>query len=290
MPMTSAAVAGMPVPAAAHCWPASISWRCTRWQERRASQVRAGVSSTGILPRMAAKGEMLDLVRSVGSDGAGPRVSEEVVVVNKSEVVQDVAGASGMSKPDVERVIDAFFDTVRVAVGNDDKVGWPSFAPLRHPPPGSHGAEPPHWGTGGKGAASTARSSPPAPCRRLPSTGPRHRPPSGRPRRGPRPRRRRRPPPRRQHRRPRRRLLGQGSAGGQEGSAGGQEGSTAGQEGGSGQEGPGQEGAGQEGAGCEEGHQEEVAGLRRPWVYNLESSLNPLARGHAGMGPGLGGT
>jgi DNA-binding protein HU-beta len=49
------------------------------------------------------------------------------VVVNKSDVIQDVAGASGMSKSDVEKVIDAFFDTVRAAVGNGDRVAWPSF-------------------------------------------------------------------------------------------------------------------------------------------------------------------
>jgi len=48
-------------------------------------------------------------------------------VVNKSEVVQDVAGAAGVSRQDVEKVIDAFFDTVRVAVGKGDRVAWPSF-------------------------------------------------------------------------------------------------------------------------------------------------------------------
>jgi DNA-binding protein HU-beta len=48
-------------------------------------------------------------------------------VVNKSEVVQDVAGTAGVSRQDVEKVIDAFFDTVRVAVGKGDRVAWPSF-------------------------------------------------------------------------------------------------------------------------------------------------------------------
>jgi DNA-binding protein HU-beta len=48
-------------------------------------------------------------------------------VVNKSDVIQDVAGAAGVSRQDVEKVIDAFFDTVRVAVGNGDRVAWPSF-------------------------------------------------------------------------------------------------------------------------------------------------------------------
>ncbi len=47
--------------------------------------------------------------------------------MNKSDVIQDVAGAAGVSKADVEKVIDAFFDTVRVAVGKGDRVAWPSF-------------------------------------------------------------------------------------------------------------------------------------------------------------------
>jgi DNA-binding protein HU-beta len=49
------------------------------------------------------------------------------VVVNKSDVIQDVAGAAGVSRQDVEKVVDAFFDTVRAAVGKGDRVAWPSF-------------------------------------------------------------------------------------------------------------------------------------------------------------------
>jgi DNA-binding protein HU-beta len=52
---------------------------------------------------------------------------EKEVVVNKSDVISDVAGAAGVSRQDVEKVVDAFFDTVRVAVGNGDRVAWPSF-------------------------------------------------------------------------------------------------------------------------------------------------------------------
>jgi DNA-binding protein HU-beta len=48
-------------------------------------------------------------------------------VVNKSDVIQDVAGAAGVTRQDVEKVIDAFFDTVRAAVGSGDRVAWPSF-------------------------------------------------------------------------------------------------------------------------------------------------------------------
>lgn len=47
--------------------------------------------------------------------------------MNKSDVIQDVAGVSGVSKSDVERVIDAFFDTVRSAASSGDRVAWPSF-------------------------------------------------------------------------------------------------------------------------------------------------------------------
>lgn len=47
--------------------------------------------------------------------------------MNKSDVVQDVAGVAGVSKSDVEKVIDAFFDTVRKAVSTGDRVAWPSF-------------------------------------------------------------------------------------------------------------------------------------------------------------------
>jgi DNA-binding protein HU-beta len=52
---------------------------------------------------------------------------EKEVVVNKSDVIQDVAGAAGVSRQDVEKVVDAFFDTVRAAVGKGDRVAWPSF-------------------------------------------------------------------------------------------------------------------------------------------------------------------
>ena len=50
--------------------------------------------------------------------------------MNKSEVVQevqDVSGVAGVSKSDVENIIDAFFKTVRTAVSKGDRVAWPSF-------------------------------------------------------------------------------------------------------------------------------------------------------------------
>jgi DNA-binding protein HU-beta len=49
------------------------------------------------------------------------------VAVNKSDVIQGVAGDTGVSKSDVEKVIDSFFNTVRTAASSGDRVAWPSF-------------------------------------------------------------------------------------------------------------------------------------------------------------------
>ncbi len=47
--------------------------------------------------------------------------------MNKSEVIQEVAGAAGVGKQDAEKVLDAFFDTVQGAVGAGDRVAWAGF-------------------------------------------------------------------------------------------------------------------------------------------------------------------
>ena len=47
--------------------------------------------------------------------------------MNKSDVIERVASTADVGKQQAERVIDAFFDTVRSAVGGGDKVGWPGF-------------------------------------------------------------------------------------------------------------------------------------------------------------------
>jgi DNA-binding protein HU-beta len=70
---------------------------------------------------------MLDLRWSVRSDVRERNTQKKEVVVNKSDVISDVAGAAGVSRQDVEKVVDAFFETVRVAVGNGERVAWPSF-------------------------------------------------------------------------------------------------------------------------------------------------------------------
>ncbi len=47
--------------------------------------------------------------------------------MNKSDVIERVAGAAEVGKQQAERVLDAFFDTVKSAVGSGDRVGWPGF-------------------------------------------------------------------------------------------------------------------------------------------------------------------
>jgi len=47
--------------------------------------------------------------------------------LNKSDVIERVANAADVGKQQAERVLDAFFDTVKSAVGGNDKVSWPGF-------------------------------------------------------------------------------------------------------------------------------------------------------------------
>lgn len=47
--------------------------------------------------------------------------------MNKSDVIDKVAGVAEVGKQQAERVLDAFFDTVKGAVGSGDRVGWPGF-------------------------------------------------------------------------------------------------------------------------------------------------------------------
>ena len=47
--------------------------------------------------------------------------------MNKADVIDRVAEATGVTRSQAEGVIDAFFDTVRSAAKGGDKVGWPSF-------------------------------------------------------------------------------------------------------------------------------------------------------------------
>jgi DNA-binding protein HU-beta len=49
------------------------------------------------------------------------------VAVNKADVVDRVAGEAGVPRQQAENVLNAFFDTVRVAAKGGDRVGWPGF-------------------------------------------------------------------------------------------------------------------------------------------------------------------
>jgi DNA-binding protein HU-beta len=47
--------------------------------------------------------------------------------VNKSELIEKVAGAAGLGKSDAERAVNAFIQVVESAVSSDDKVTLPGF-------------------------------------------------------------------------------------------------------------------------------------------------------------------
>jgi len=47
--------------------------------------------------------------------------------VNKSDLIDAVANATGAAKGQVEGVLSAFFDTLTTSVKSGDKVSWPGF-------------------------------------------------------------------------------------------------------------------------------------------------------------------
>ena len=47
--------------------------------------------------------------------------------MNKSDVIDRVAGDAGVGRQQAENVLDAFFDTVRSATKGGDRVAWPGF-------------------------------------------------------------------------------------------------------------------------------------------------------------------
>jgi DNA-binding protein HU-beta len=49
------------------------------------------------------------------------------VLVNKSDVIDRVAGNADVARAQAERVLDAFFETVKGAVKKGDRVAWPGF-------------------------------------------------------------------------------------------------------------------------------------------------------------------
>jgi DNA-binding protein HU-beta len=47
--------------------------------------------------------------------------------VNKSELIDKVAGEAGIAKSDAEKAVNAFINVVQTAVASDDKVTLPGF-------------------------------------------------------------------------------------------------------------------------------------------------------------------
>ncbi|HEV3402121.1 MAG TPA: HU family DNA-binding protein [Acidimicrobiales bacterium] len=47
--------------------------------------------------------------------------------MNKADVVDRVAGETGVPRQQAENVLNAFFDTVRSAARSGDRIGWPGF-------------------------------------------------------------------------------------------------------------------------------------------------------------------
>lgn len=47
--------------------------------------------------------------------------------MNKSDVIDRVAGAADVGRQQAERVLDAFFETVKGAAKKGDRVAWPGF-------------------------------------------------------------------------------------------------------------------------------------------------------------------
>lgn len=54
-------------------------------------------------------------------------IVEQEVLVNKSDVIDRVAGTAEVGRQQAERVLDAFFETVKGAVKKGDRVAWPGF-------------------------------------------------------------------------------------------------------------------------------------------------------------------
>jgi DNA-binding protein HU-beta len=47
--------------------------------------------------------------------------------MTKSELLDAVAAKAGTTKADTERVLDAFFEHVKVSIKKGEQVGWPGF-------------------------------------------------------------------------------------------------------------------------------------------------------------------
>jgi len=50
-----------------------------------------------------------------------------VAAITKADLLDRVAGNSGVTKADAERVLDSFFDTVVSSAKSGEEVAWPGF-------------------------------------------------------------------------------------------------------------------------------------------------------------------
>ena len=70
---------------------------------------------------------VLDELPFVGSDSTLKQPLTREVVVNKTQLVDQIANDTAMGKPDVEKVIKAFINTVQQSVKKGEKVSLPGF-------------------------------------------------------------------------------------------------------------------------------------------------------------------
>ena len=76
--------------------------------------------------------------------------------MTKAELIEAVAGRADTSKADAERVIDAFFETVKKEAKTGDKVAWPGFGSFSTTKRPARTGRNPQTGDPVKIAASTA--------------------------------------------------------------------------------------------------------------------------------------
>ena len=70
---------------------------------------------------------VLDEPAFVGSDSTLKQPLTPEVVVNKTQLVEQIASSTGVGKPDVEKVMKSFIDTVQQTVKKGEKVSLPGF-------------------------------------------------------------------------------------------------------------------------------------------------------------------
>jgi DNA-binding protein HU-beta len=70
---------------------------------------------------------VLDEPTFVGSDSSLKQPLTREAVVNKTQLVEQIATTTGVGKPDVEKVMKSFIDTVQQSVKKGEKVSLPGF-------------------------------------------------------------------------------------------------------------------------------------------------------------------